>query len=46
MMSEHRATIAWRRGAAAPGAQPYSSDHTWSFNDALEVTAQQFGRRT
>ena len=38
-MSEHRATIAWRRETPDFTPETYDRDHTWSFGDTIEVRA-------
>lgn len=38
-MSEHRATIRWRRATPGFGYEEYSRDHGWSFDGGAEVRA-------
>jgi hypothetical protein len=38
-MSEHRATIEWRRGDAGFSDETYTRSHTLRFDDGIEVAA-------
>jgi len=38
-MSEHKATIAWKRGDKQFQYETYSRDHTWTFEGGVEVPA-------
>ncbi|MEM1178377.1 MAG: OsmC family protein [Acidobacteriota bacterium] len=38
-MSEHRATVTWRRGDVDFTYEKYSRDHTWSFTGGIEIPA-------
>ena len=38
-MSEHHATIAWRRGAVEYTYEAYSRDHDWAFPGGIEISA-------
>jgi organic hydroperoxide reductase OsmC/OhrA len=38
-MSEHKATISWRRGAHDFSYESYSRDHDWSFEGGTRVAA-------
>jgi organic hydroperoxide reductase OsmC/OhrA len=38
-MSEHRATIDWKRGAAPFAYESYPRDHTWTFEGGISVAA-------
>ena len=38
-MSEHKATIAWSRGAKEFTYESYSRDHTWRFDGGIEIAA-------
>lgn len=38
-MSEHRATITWRRTSASFDYEAYNRDHTWSFDGGVQVRA-------
>ncbi len=36
-MSEHKATIVWKRGTPDFGYKTYSRDHVWRFDNGVEV---------
>lgn len=38
-MSEHRAQITWQRAETPFTFEEYSRDHSWSFNDGIQVPA-------
>jgi organic hydroperoxide reductase OsmC/OhrA len=38
-MSEHKATISWRRGDREFAYESYSRDHTWTFEGGIEIPA-------
>ena len=40
MMSEHRATIEWRRDDAGFSYETYTRSHTLRFDDGIEVAAR------
>lgn len=38
-MSEHSATVAWRRTSASFDYEAYNRDHSWSFDAGVQVRA-------